>query len=237
VPPQRALCSALLVSLLACGAEDPPAPAPPSTLRYVALGDSTGFGVGGDPPVGDGGYPRRVAERLRARGLAVELTNLSVPTARAADLADVQLPIAQALRDVGLVTVCIGANDVGGPRTPEEFGAELDGILAALVRLGAPVVACNVPDLSLTPDRAGEPPSYRERIVAMNAALAAAAARHGVRVVDLFTATAQLRARPELVWIDGYHPSAAGYEVWADLMMPAVLAALGLPAQALALAG
>jgi lysophospholipase L1-like esterase len=236
---RRPLAVAVALAVLAaCGGssdESPapspsPSPTPPARIDYVALGDSTGFGVGALP--GDGGYPPRLARRLREAGREVDLLNLSVPGARASDLAGSQLA-AVAATSPTLVTVCVGANDAGEARAPGEFGAEMEEIFTELARLRAAVVACNVPDVSLTPRYRDDPARAAEvaaDVVALNAELAAAAARHGVPVADIYRVSReQLFENPDLISPDGFHPSAAGYEVWAEAMLPTVNAALAIP--------
>jgi lysophospholipase L1-like esterase len=218
----QAAAAAGAALLLACGAAE----GTPRVVTYVALGDSTGFGVTDGPNLGvadGGGYPPRLARRMREAGREVELVNLSVPGATARSLADVQVPLALPVR-AELVTVGVGANDVGSARTADELAADFEEIFARLATLGAPVIAANVPDLTLT--RGGADAAGVARV---NQAIAAAAARHGVAVVDLFAASRdRLLARPELLGPDGFHPSAAGYEEWAEIMWPAVRAAVGI---------
>jgi acyl-CoA thioesterase-1 len=231
-----------LALALACGGTDDPSPAPgappvpaapgpaatpqPARIDYVALGDSAGFGVGALP--GDGGYPPRLARRIEERGTQVDLVNLSIPGATAREVRELEVPAALPV-GAELVTVCIGGNDANAGRTPQEFRADLDSIYGRLATLDVPVVVCNVPDLTILPASAGKPATFRAEIQALNAEVAAAAAPHGFLVVDLFSATASLVGRPELVSADGFHPTAAGYEEWAAAMFPAVQAALGLP--------
>lgn len=215
-----------LAVLAACGGSDPGPGPDPARVRYVALGDSTGFGVGALP--GDGGYPPRLTRRLREAGREVELVNLSVPGARARDLAEAQLALVAGYAPT-LVTVCVGANDADSSTTPAEFGASIDAILAGLARIpGAAVVLCNVPDVSLTPKYGGDP-AVAADVVALNAELTAVATRRGVAVADIYRVSReQLFGTPGLISVDGFHPSAAGYEVWAEAMYPVVAAALGM---------
>jgi lysophospholipase L1-like esterase len=221
-----------LAALVACGGSSDPEPAPsptptPASIKYVALGDSTGFGVGALP--GDGGYPPRLARRLRETGRAVELVNLSVPGANARDIAEAQLGAVAAFAPT-LVTVCVGANDADSSTTPEDFGAAIEQILGELAKVpGAAVVLCNVPDVSLTPKYDGDP-AVAADVVALNAALTAVATRRGVPVADIYRVSReQLFGNPELISVDGFHPSAAGYEVWAEAMFPVAKAALAIP--------
>ena len=218
---------AALLSSLACGGSSDsgsssPPPSGQARISYVALGDSTGFGVGALP--GDGGYPPRLARRLREAGHTVSLANLSVPGADAADLAGVQLE-AIAVHAPTLVTVCVGSNDVD--RTPAEFAADLDAILAKVTSLGARVVVCNVPDVSLTPKYESDP-GAAARVVALNVELTRLAAARNVPVADIYQVSQRVFAEPGLLSIDGFHPSAAGYELWAEAMLPVVTGVLGL---------
>lgn len=222
-PALTLLLAGLCCAVLACGGTTDRAS---RRITYAALGDSTAFGIGSTSL---SGYPPRLARRIRDAGREVELVNLSVPGARASDLASLQAPAAARLRP-GLLTVGIGANDVGRS-SREEFAADLERIAADVGRLGAPVVIANIPDLTLTPDKSDEPPTYGQQVVALNEEIAAAAARHGFALVDLHAASrTRLLARPELISpIDGFHPSDAGYEEWAEIMWPVVKAAVGIP--------
>jgi lysophospholipase L1-like esterase len=226
--------AALALLLLACGNDDDAPPA--DQIVYVAIGDSAGFGIGGDPPTGDGGYPRRLERRMREAGRSVRLENLSVPGALVRNFATEQLPraiqIAAGSGGADLITVCLGGND-GDDTAPADFRRDLDTLLAGLVPLDAEVIVCNVPDVSLTPKYQADPAEAARvaaNVVALNAELAAAAASRGFPVVDIYAVSQQIHGRPELISpIDGFHPNAAGYEVWAEAMWPAVKAAVGIP--------
>jgi lysophospholipase L1-like esterase len=67
----------------------------------------------------------------------------------------------------------------------------------------------------LSPDRR----RLAERTLAFNEALAREAKKHGVELVDIYTASREeVPRRPELLWKDGYHPSDLGYARWAELL-------------------
>ncbi|GEJ57833.1 SGNH/GDSL hydrolase family protein [Anaeromyxobacter diazotrophicus] len=192
---------------------------------YLALGDSTGVGVGADR---GGGYPARLAVRAAREGASVRLVNLCVSGARVADLVAGQLAPGLAGKP-DLVTLGVGINDVTWGTDPEAFARDYERAAAALARLGVPVVAVNVPDLTRSPLAAGEEAkrTLGARIAAVNARIAAAAARHGFALVDLFSATShELPFHPELLAADRFHPSDLGYERWADAMQPAFEQAL-----------
>ena len=220
----RALLLAVALALLSCGGDpSQPEPGAQGPLRYAALGDSTAFGVGAIP--GEGGYPPRLARRLREAGRQVELTNLGFPGFTAADVAERSLGALASLRP-DLVTIGIGANDVEVGRAPADFAAAFDRICEAARATGAAVVAVNVVDLSLVPRKAAEAPAYYELNRALNAEIARVAALRGVVLVDLYgESQRRIAGHLEYFYVDGFHPSPAGYEVWADIMWPAVQAA------------
>ena len=69
---------------------------------------------------------------------------------------------------------------------------------------------------------------YEGRIELFNEHVAATAARHALTLVDLYSWSREaLPGRPELFSPDGFHPSALGYEVWAERMAPHIEALLG----------
>ena len=68
---------------------------------------------------------------------------------------------------------------------------------------------------------------YERRIELFNEHVTATAARHGLTLVDLYAWSRDvLRARPELFSPDGFHPSAQGYDVWAERMLAPAVALL-----------
>src|SRR5512146_1367113 len=169
-----------------------------STPTYVALGDSTGIGVGSE--IG-GGYPARLVGRLASEGQRVQLVNLCVSGARVADVVTGQLERAMTARP-GLVTLGVGINDVTHGTGLVDFSRDYERVAARLAATGAPVVIVNVPDLSLSPLAQGNEARrlIRERVRAVNGVIAAEARRHGFTLVDLFSATEEeLATRPDLL--------------------------------------
>jgi acyl-CoA thioesterase I len=192
-------------------------------FTYVALGDSTGVGVGASH---GGGYPDRLLRRLLAIRPGARLVNLCESGARTAEVREDQVP--RALRTTPrLVTLGIGINDVGLSNPEEAFAVNLEEIATPLATLGAPVVLVNIPDLALAPVAALVDRSrYERRIEVFNEHIEATAARHRFFLVDMFAASQRLRGTPGLFSPDGFHPSVAGYEEWAEAMWPTVEAAL-----------
>jgi lysophospholipase L1-like esterase len=193
-------------------------------IVYVALGDSTGVGVGAHA---GGGYPQRLAARLQRAGQPVRLVNLSETGATSEDLLRRQLERVEEARPT-LVTVAIGANDIGYGRSEDEFERDLDEVGARLSALHVPVVVATIPDVSLAPAAAGAPHALIERVARFNARIKQVAAHYRFRLVDLFAKSRELLAAGAraLFSDDGFHPSDEGYERWADAMLPTLEKAL-----------
>jgi len=191
----------------------------PHGYTVLSLGDSTGVGVGAES---GGGYPQRLLRRLLAVHPDARLVNLCQSGARSGDVLETQLPRAKRT-PADLVLLGIGINDVGLQVPEEAFAFNLEQIAVGLATARAPVVLCNIADLALAPvaarlDRA----VYERQIQLYNTHIEATAARHRFAHVDLFVASRRLSGTPGLFCADGFHPSAAGYEAWADAMWPAV---------------
>jgi lysophospholipase L1-like esterase len=199
----------------------------------VALGDSTAAGVGA--PSG-GGYPERVVARLRPSFPGLKLLNLGESGATTSDVLETQLP--RALRaHPRLVTIGIGINDVGLQIPDDAFALNLEEIVVPLRELGTAIAIANIPDVALSPavSRLVPQAMYERRIELFNEHVTASAARHGLTLIDLYALSREaLPGRPELFCSDGFHPSALGYDVWAERMSAPIAALLrersGVPA-------
>ena len=189
-------------------------------IVYVALGDSTGSGMGAR----EGGYVARLFKRILERRPGSKLSNLCVSGATTADLLRGQLDRGVAMNP-DLVTVGIGINDIGHGLTLEQFSKNYEQILSTLKqKTHARIVVSNIPDISSAPRIPGSMRSeYQRQIVQFSERLGEIANRHGVTVFDIHTITkAELASHPEYFSSDGFHPSDQGYELWATSMWPTV---------------
>ena len=190
------------------------------SINYVALGDSTAVGVGA---ARGGGYPERLASRLRNDGLPVGLTNLGQSGARIRDVFTGQVKRAVAAQPT-LVTLGVGTNDIWRGTPVEDFQDDLDRIARRLKQTGASLVVVNIADMALAPVAKMVPSAlYEGRIEPFNAAMAEVARAHGMHLVDLYTASTEMFPHNTHFFChDGFHPSDQGYEEWADLLLPTV---------------
>lgn len=185
---------------------------------YLALGDSTGVGVGAER----GGYVERLFARVASARPGSRLINFSASAAATAD-------ILKQMGDVPggratLVTVGIGANDLIRGVTAEQFARNYEEMVVRLEeRTSATILLMNIPNVSLAP----AVPAYmretaRRHVNAFNERIDDVARRHGLSVIDLYGRSRKFAARPEFFSRDGIHPSDAGYEFWAQLAWPDV---------------
>lgn len=129
-----------------------------------------------------------------------------------------------------LVTLGIGINDIGHGMTLDQFSRNYDQILSTLKeKTRADIVVTNIPDISSAPSIPGPMRrQYQQQIIQFSERLGEIAARHGVTVFDVYTITTkELPSHPEYFSSDGFHPSDAGYELWAQQMWPTVANVIG----------
>src|SRR5918995_1389714 len=116
-------------------------------IVYVALGDSTGSGVGAR----NGGYVARLFKRIEERRSGSQLSNLCVSGATTADVLRGQLDRGVALNP-DLVTLGIGVNDIGHGVSLDQFSKNYEQILSTLKeKTHARIVVSNLPDVSSAP--------------------------------------------------------------------------------------
>jgi len=193
--------------------------------RVVWLGDSTVAGVGATTAAG--ALPSRVQDGLGRP--AASLTVLAVSGARAADVLAHQVPKVAAARP-DLVLIEVGANDTihltGAGRFRRAYEALVRGLPA-----GVPVVLLGVPDMGSIA-RFAQPlrmlAGWRGRH--LDGVVRRVAAESGAVYVDIAgpTGPAFRRNPGRFFSADDFHPSDAGYGLWAEAVLR-VLRSEGLP--------
>ena len=191
-------------------------------LTLVVLGDSTGAGVGAG--TAEKAYPTVLARTLARRtGKKVRLIDFAISGARVRDVVEDQVPRALE-EDASAFLVVIGANDV---THLSSLSSVRDGTTEIARRLGAtgtPVVVAGAPDMRA--------PAFAEplrsivgwRGEVVTDAIEETAGEEGAMVVPLADETRDyFISEPDRHYsADLFHPSAAGYRRWADVLYPAV---------------
>lgn len=233
----------MLISTLAMMSMLAPPPALPA--RYLALGDS--YTIGESVPAG-ARWPNRLAELLRAQGIAVANPDIVARTGWTTDELGAALDAleggaAVALTDAEaaprprppyqLVSLLIGVNNQYRGRPVDEYRQQLRALIARAVGHagGQPgrVVVLSIPDWGVTPfarEHGRDVAQVARDIDAFNAAKREECARAGVAFVDITGLTREAAARPQLLADDGLHPSAIDYQRWAEQALPVARRAL-----------
>ena len=188
---------------------------PGDPLRMVWLGDSTAAGLGAT--TAEQAIPRRVATALDR---PIEVTSLSVSGARIDDVLSGQLDQVAALRP-DVVAVSIGANDVVHLTSRDAFRSDYQRLIEALPA-DALLVILGVPDM-------GAPPRLAQPLRALaglrgrqlEGVARDLASDAGAVYVDIAGETGPtMRSDTGRYFAaDRYHPSDAGYELWADAVL------------------
>jgi len=172
----------------------------------VALGDSTVQGIGvfrrGDS------FVSQVANRLSASThQPVQVFNFSVTGAESGDVLKNQLSKIKALKRVDAVIVAVGPNDITHKKTLEGFLENYDLILSQLP--AEKTVIASLPPM-------GPRDSEGRTSLDWGESLRRVARKHSVVVAPVFEKVKPHAHDFRIYGGDFYHPSRAGYKLWAD---------------------
>jgi lysophospholipase L1-like esterase len=186
-------------------------------LVYAALGDSLTSGVGADKY--EDSYPYLLAQKL-IKGDAITLKNFSFPGARTGGLINNLLPPAIAANP-DIITLLIGVNDVHGNISDAKFKKNYQYILERLAKeTNAKIYAIAIPSIG---SNALIPFPYKYyfnwKTVKFNNIIKGLANGYNIKYIDLNTATSELfKKNGGHYAADLFHPSAAGYALWAKII-------------------
>ena len=184
-------------------------------LLYVAIGDSAAQGIGASLP--GRSYVGLLANTIRRQtGRSVRVANLSQSGARLREALQTLLPKLEKLQP-DIVTVAIGANDVGD-FDAERFERELRVLYAALPKIA---IVASLPSFYFG--------DAERRVRVANKIIDRVAAEFGFPVAPLYNVTrVRTAARTALrdVAADFFHPNDRGYAVWASAFEPLVTRAV-----------
>jgi lysophospholipase L1-like esterase len=170
----------------------------------------------------------QIARRLRDDYPQARVFNLGVSGATSADVLREQVRPA-IVTQPDLVTLSVGPNDITGGRDADQYEISISAILDALQHDTHSMVVINLlPDMALAPRfNAEEKAAAGRKTILFNQVLERQASRHSVALVDLYAPSQrEIPGHPEWFSADAYHPSDAGYARWAELIWPAIAAAI-----------
>ena len=193
---------------------------------YVALGASDAVGVGANQPSTEGWVP------LVAKGLPAhpDLINLGISGATVSDVINQELPVALDAHPAW-VSIWPGVNDLRHNVSLQSFTADLKTTLDQLQNgTQARIIVVNIPDLRQVPAfKSADPAALDQTVRQWNASIAQVVQAHHALLVDLYANSAIITGHPEDISSDGFHPSTAGYQRIADLVLKTVRAHVSSP--------
>lgn len=190
-----------------------------SPFTYVALGDSTAEGMGASTP--ERAYTNIIYTSLKDRYRTTKYHNFARSGAILSDVVDKQLPKAIAEKP-DLITISVGANDIIRRTKTDDYERLLRKLLKTLHReTDATVVISTVPDLSFTTAVPKILKTYSRYMAnRYNEIIVRVADETNTVLVDVFNDSKSiLKAYPEAVATDGWHPSDFGYALWANSVL------------------
>ncbi len=184
-------------------------------LVYVALGDSLTYGIGAENTAES--FPAVLSNKLSSATTSVELVNLGIPGAVSHNVIYNELSSALAAKP-DFVTLLIGVNDMHNFIGIDAYKNNLRTVLARLkMKTKAEIVVISVPNLGVK--NLLLPPYdsiFAQKTDEYNEALKSVCRDAKVRFIDISKATSEWRGDPSYYAADGFHPSAKGYESWAN---------------------
>ena len=193
-------------------------------IHYVALGDSYTICEGAS---GQESWPVLLTEHLNEAKIPVKLVaNPSRTGYTTQNLIDKELPVFEK-SSPGFATLLIGVNDWVRGVDEKTFEKNLVYIIdkvQAKLQNKKNLVLITIPDFGVTPagKQYGGGRDISQGISSFNSIIMGEGKKRGLRVVDIFPISKEMKNDPSLVADDQLHPSAKEYAVWERMIYPVV---------------
>jgi lysophospholipase L1-like esterase len=201
------------------------------SVRFLALGDSYTIGESVAP---DERWPNQLATLLEAQGYEVPEPQIIARTGWTTGELSAGIDAAGPEGPYELVSLLIGVNNQYRGLDRKVYQTEFRELLRRAIDLAGGeagrVLVLSIPDWGVTPFAAGRDQGrIAAEIDAYNAINRAEAAKAGSCYVDVTPISRVAAGKASLIAEDGLHPSGEMYGEWAQLALPAALAALAAP--------
>ncbi len=191
-----------------------------TALRFLALGDSYTIGEG---VARRESWPQQWCAALRQLGIAIDEPRVIAQSGWSTDELALAIDAAEPLGEWDIVSLMIGVNNQYRQRDLENYRLEFSVLLERAILLAGRqterVLVLSIPDWGITPfGQASGRDTARisEEIDAFNTVSRALCAMRGVRWLGVTQDTRRLGALPQMLAVDGLHPSAAMYHLWVQ---------------------
>ena len=182
-------------------------------IRYMALGDSVSEGAGTTPSPEAGSYPSLLANKWRARGCTVQLSNVAISGYTAQDIINDEVPQIDGFKPT-FITFQTGANDIVKNVTIDTYRTNVKKILDAAKASGARVVVMPQNEWFRSPQGKEYGPNLAEKRAAYDQVMIEETQARGAEFIDLRVMFKD-HADRNLWGPDGIHPTQEAYSAWA----------------------
>jgi lysophospholipase L1-like esterase len=199
------------------------------SLHYLALGDS--YTIGESVPQSDS-YPYQLTNSLRQNNfLNVKPPTIIAVTGWTTD------NLIDAINNSGLkgktydvVTLLIGVNDQFQGLSQDNYKIKFAQVLKTAIAFAkddsSRVFVLSIPDYGVTPFAGGNDAIIGPQIDQFNAINQAISLQAHVHYLNITTISRTAANHPELIAVDGLHPSGEMYSEWVQVLAPMVAARL-----------
>jgi len=199
--------------------------APPSVIKYLALGDS--YTIGQSVRSSES-WPAQLADSLRQKGYIIDRLKIIAKTGWTTS--DLQRGIRENNPDssYNLVSLLIGVNNqhrgYNSVIYRQEFRELLQQSIAFTGGNESHVIVLSIPDYSVTPFGSElEPATIRRQIDLFNAINLDETMKTDAHYFDITSLSREVANDISLLAPDGLHPSAKMYQVWVNLILPVII--------------
>ncbi len=193
-------------------------------IKYLPLGDS--YTIGSGATAGNS-WPELLTKHMVDSGFNFSMVDNPARNGfTCRDLINYELPVFFETKP-DFVTICIGTNDWNVGYDSATFTKNLRYILDTIqttLKVKTNIVMLTVPDFGLT--KSGPIYANGRNISAglqsFNEIIKAEATARGLRCVDIFAVSQNVKNDPWLISADNLHPSDKGYAAWEKEIFPVV---------------
>ena len=191
-----------------------------SNIKYLALGDSYTIGAS---VVEEKRWPNQFIDSLRNLGFNIEKNDIIATSGWTTSSLINAISSADLEPDYNLVSILIGVNNFYQNKPVSIYRKELSEIIDSVLVLTnqdtQALFLVTIPDYGYTPFGENSIPSISADTDLYNGIKDSTAAKYGIPVFDITAISREGLNDPELVAIDGLHPSAKQYKLWVDLIL------------------
>lgn len=196
------------------------------TMSYLALGDSYTIG---EAVANTESYPHQLVRLVNREGLAFAYPPKIIATTgwTTDNLIDAIAQSALEGKTYDMVTLLIGVNDQYQNLSQDNYRIKFKQVLETAIAFAGGnkkhVFVLSIPDWGVTPFAGGNDAQIGPVIDQFNAINKSISDEAGVNYLDITGISRQAAAEPDLVAVDGLHPSGKMYGLWVDQLAPKVI--------------